>query len=176
MSDHMLYAGNNLSKARELFAAAIKHRPRIRLTRSARPSSSAPKCSAPRSPAVWNYCGEIQEAARRQEKRWPSAFDLIKLTTGCSIGMSRAPQGKDEAAEVSTALQIILKIDTLAVQHEGKLEPFAPYCFSSSRWTPGGQGRRSGPSTSKPSALALGVPGDWAWEISDLALLRTIVF
>ena len=33
---------------------------------------------------VWNYCGEIQEAARRQEKRWPSAFDLIKLTTGCS--------------------------------------------------------------------------------------------
>ncbi len=30
---------------------------------------------------VWNYCGEIQEAARRQEKRWPSVFDLIKLTT-----------------------------------------------------------------------------------------------
>jgi hypothetical protein len=28
----MLYAGNNLKKARELFAAAIKHRPRIRLT------------------------------------------------------------------------------------------------------------------------------------------------
>jgi hypothetical protein len=28
----MLYAGNNLDKARELFAAAIKHRPRIRLT------------------------------------------------------------------------------------------------------------------------------------------------
>jgi hypothetical protein len=33
---------------------------------------------------VWNYCGEIQEAARRREKRWPSAFDLIKLTTGSS--------------------------------------------------------------------------------------------
>ena len=33
---------------------------------------------------VWNYCGEIQEAARRQEKRWPSVFDLIKLTTGSS--------------------------------------------------------------------------------------------
>jgi putative transposase len=33
---------------------------------------------------VWNYCGEVQEAARRQEKRWPSAFDLIKLTTGSS--------------------------------------------------------------------------------------------
>jgi len=27
-----LYAGNNLDKAREVFAAAIKHRPRIRLT------------------------------------------------------------------------------------------------------------------------------------------------
>ena len=33
---------------------------------------------------LWNYCGEIQEAARRQEKRWPSAFDLIKLTTRSS--------------------------------------------------------------------------------------------
>jgi hypothetical protein len=28
----MLYAGSDLYKARELFAAAIKHRPRIRLT------------------------------------------------------------------------------------------------------------------------------------------------
>ena len=30
--DRMLYAGNNLDKARKLFAEAIKHRPRIRLT------------------------------------------------------------------------------------------------------------------------------------------------
>jgi hypothetical protein len=30
--DHMLYAGSNLDKAREIFAAAVKHRPRIRLT------------------------------------------------------------------------------------------------------------------------------------------------
>jgi hypothetical protein len=30
--ERMLYAGNNLDKARELFAEAIKHRPRIRLT------------------------------------------------------------------------------------------------------------------------------------------------
>jgi hypothetical protein len=30
--DRLLYAGNNLEKARELFASAIKHRPRIRLT------------------------------------------------------------------------------------------------------------------------------------------------
>jgi hypothetical protein len=28
----MLYAGNNLEKARDIFAEAIKHRPRIRLT------------------------------------------------------------------------------------------------------------------------------------------------
>jgi hypothetical protein len=28
----MLFAGSNLDKAREVFAAAIKHRPRIRLT------------------------------------------------------------------------------------------------------------------------------------------------
>jgi hypothetical protein len=28
----MLHAGNNLDKAREVFTAAIKHRPRIRLT------------------------------------------------------------------------------------------------------------------------------------------------
>ncbi len=30
--DHMLYAGSSLDKAREMFAAAIYHRPRIRLT------------------------------------------------------------------------------------------------------------------------------------------------
>jgi hypothetical protein len=30
--DRMLYAGNDLDKARELFASAVKHRPRIRLT------------------------------------------------------------------------------------------------------------------------------------------------
>ena len=33
---------------------------------------------------VWNFCGETQEAARRQEKHWPSDFDLIELTTGSS--------------------------------------------------------------------------------------------
>jgi IS605 OrfB family transposase len=31
---------------------------------------------------VWNYCGEVHEASRRHNKRWPSAFDMIKLTTG----------------------------------------------------------------------------------------------
>ena len=30
--ERMLYAGNNLDKARDIFTAAIKHRPRIRLT------------------------------------------------------------------------------------------------------------------------------------------------
>ncbi len=30
--DHMLYAGSDLEKARDVFAAVIKHRPRIRLT------------------------------------------------------------------------------------------------------------------------------------------------
>ena len=30
--DSMLWAGNNLGKAREIFAETIKHRPRIRLT------------------------------------------------------------------------------------------------------------------------------------------------
>jgi hypothetical protein len=30
--ERLLYAGNNLDKARELFAEAIRHRPRIRLT------------------------------------------------------------------------------------------------------------------------------------------------
>jgi hypothetical protein len=30
--DRLLYAGNDLDKARELFRQAIKHRPRIRLT------------------------------------------------------------------------------------------------------------------------------------------------
>ena len=30
--DRMLYAGNNLEKAHEIFQQAVKHRPRIRLT------------------------------------------------------------------------------------------------------------------------------------------------
>ena len=30
--ERLLYAGNNLDKARDIFARAIKHRPRIRLT------------------------------------------------------------------------------------------------------------------------------------------------
>jgi hypothetical protein len=30
--ERLLYAGNNLDKARELFAEAVEHRPRIRLT------------------------------------------------------------------------------------------------------------------------------------------------
>ena len=30
--ERMIYAGNNLDKARDIFAQAIKHRPRIRLT------------------------------------------------------------------------------------------------------------------------------------------------
>ena len=30
--DHMLYAGSSLDRAREVFTAAIYHRPRIRLT------------------------------------------------------------------------------------------------------------------------------------------------
>ncbi|HEX4267865.1 MAG TPA: transposase, partial [Steroidobacteraceae bacterium] len=33
---------------------------------------------------VWNYCGEVHETARRHNKRWPSGFDLIKLTSGSS--------------------------------------------------------------------------------------------
>ena len=33
---------------------------------------------------VWNYCGEIHNAARCHNKRWPSGFDLIKLTLGSS--------------------------------------------------------------------------------------------
>ena len=33
---------------------------------------------------VWNYCGEVHNAARRHNKRWPSGFDLINLTSGSS--------------------------------------------------------------------------------------------
>jgi len=33
---------------------------------------------------IWNYCGDIHNAARRHNKRWPSGFDLINLTSGSS--------------------------------------------------------------------------------------------
>lgn len=39
---------------------------------------------------VWNYCGEAQEHAERWGGRWPTAFDLVKLTAGASemLGLS----------------------------------------------------------------------------------------
>jgi transposase len=33
---------------------------------------------------VWNYCGDVQNSSRRLNRRWPSGFDLIKLTSGSS--------------------------------------------------------------------------------------------
>ena len=33
---------------------------------------------------VWNFCGDIHNAARRHNKRWPSGFDLIRLSGGSS--------------------------------------------------------------------------------------------
>lgn len=33
---------------------------------------------------VWNYCGGIQNDSRRLNRRWPTGFDLIKLTSGAS--------------------------------------------------------------------------------------------
>ena len=33
---------------------------------------------------VWNYCGGIHVDSRRLNRRWPSGYDLIKLTSGCS--------------------------------------------------------------------------------------------
>jgi len=31
---------------------------------------------------VWNYCGDVQNQARRWARRWPSGFDLCKLAAG----------------------------------------------------------------------------------------------
>jgi putative transposase len=33
---------------------------------------------------VWNFCGQIQHDSRRLNRRWPSAFDLMKLASGCT--------------------------------------------------------------------------------------------
>lgn len=33
---------------------------------------------------VWNFCGETQRFAHRWMRGWPSAYDLINLTAGCS--------------------------------------------------------------------------------------------
>lgn len=33
---------------------------------------------------VWNYCNDTQKSALKWNKRWPSGFDLNKLTTGSS--------------------------------------------------------------------------------------------
>ena len=36
---------------------------------------------------VWNYCCETQRQAMRWRRRWPTAFDLIKLCTGSSAAL-----------------------------------------------------------------------------------------
>lgn len=36
---------------------------------------------------VWNYCGGIQNDSRRLNRKWPSGFDLIKLTSGAGALM-----------------------------------------------------------------------------------------
>ena len=41
---------------------------------------------------VWNYCNQIQREAEARWKagrvaKWPSAFDLIKLCTGCAADL-----------------------------------------------------------------------------------------
>jgi IS605 OrfB family transposase len=33
---------------------------------------------------VWNFCGDVQNHAQLWRKRWPSSFDLMKLTAGSS--------------------------------------------------------------------------------------------
>ena len=33
---------------------------------------------------VWNFCNESQEHALRWNQRWPTGFELSKLTAGCS--------------------------------------------------------------------------------------------
>lgn len=33
---------------------------------------------------VWNYCGGVHNDSRRLNRRWPTGFELIKLTNGCT--------------------------------------------------------------------------------------------
>lgn len=33
---------------------------------------------------VWNYCGDVQEHARKWGKKWPSYYELSALTAGCA--------------------------------------------------------------------------------------------
>ncbi len=49
-------------------------------------SSAAPQLNslARACNVVWNFCNESQEHALRWNQRWPTAFDLNKLTTGSS--------------------------------------------------------------------------------------------
>ena len=40
---------------------------------------------------VWNWCNEAQKLATRHNNKWPSGFDLNKLSSGCSseVGLHR---------------------------------------------------------------------------------------
>ena len=60
--DHMLYAGSNLDKAQAVFVAAIKHRPRIRLTiRQRTQVLSSGRCQLDKPPLLTYPCQESEQ-------------------------------------------------------------------------------------------------------------------
>jgi hypothetical protein len=71
----MLYAGSNLDRAKEIFAAAVKHRPRIRL------NSAADAAVASVIP--------VDGSLREQKWRADLFFDLYRLVTHAIALFSR---------------------------------------------------------------------------------------
>jgi hypothetical protein len=66
--ERMLYGGSSLDKAREVFAAASKHRPRIRLTirqRGPRAAAVAAAMKSPRQSPLAGATSERSEGERR---------------------------------------------------------------------------------------------------------------
>ena len=58
---------------------------------------------------VWNYCNEISMLAAHRDKRWLSAFDLIKLIAGTS---------KDLGIHTDTQSEICREYATRRKQHK----------------------------------------------------------
>jgi hypothetical protein len=109
----LLYAGNNLDKAREIFAKAIKHRPRIRLTipqqtrvlrgsNSCERSSGLPLILVTTSPAwILVRSAGLPASGCSKIAPWGTAIPRL-IATACVMGLTRAPIHPHRASAVAS--------------------------------------------------------------------------
>ena len=74
---------------------------------------------------VWNFCNDTQKSALKWGKKWPSGYDLMKLTSGSS---------KELNISANTINQICARYDRSRKQHKKRFLRYR--CHKSLGWIP----------------------------------------